>query len=120
MASSSRAASPPPARAPRPAPLDDLEAGAPPALTASDPSHAADDAPAGAGVEEASLFVTTLNMGGVKSVQGLGAPLSKWIPHPGACPYDLIVVGLQECLCLRRSAARFRPSSVGSASHTHR
>jgi len=43
----------------------------------------------------AKLFVTTLNVGGVKDVASLG-DIKQWIP-PG---YDIYCIGLQECLIL--------------------
>jgi len=47
----------------------------------------------------ASLFLTTVNLGGVKSVDSLGAPLKAWLPKPSIAP-DLVVIGVQECLFL--------------------
>jgi len=53
----------------------------------------------GEGRRQASLFITTLNCGGIKDVgvEGVGGDLREWIP----LGYDLYCVGLQECLILK-------------------
>lgn len=48
---------------------------------------------------ECLLFITTINMGGCRTVASMGAPLGEWLPVSGG-GYDLVVVGVQECVCL--------------------
>ncbi|EWM28392.1 type i inositol polyphosphate, partial [Nannochloropsis gaditana] len=48
------------------------------------------------GASTATIFTSTLNLGGVKDIAHLGGSLEEWLP-PG---YDVYCIGVQECIIL--------------------
>lgn len=68
----------------------------------------------GAGEGGASVFTTTLNLGGVKDIRKLGGSLDEWIPPD----YDVYCVGVQECAILEDLRAALHAHLGGPEHYT--